>query len=110
MSEDPNQGISGTPTNEIPGPSVPPIVVTTPKSNVATYIGMAAVVAGVASLWVFTTPKKVLPPVAQAPATPEEVDAAVIMDRNTICDQECKKLKYTLGRWGIKACHCLNEY
>lgn len=40
----------------------------------------------------------------------QEVAKDLPLDRNTVCDLECKKLKYTIGRWGLNACHCLNEY
>lgn len=97
-------------------------VVEPPKSNIGTYAGMAALVVGMAALFVLTNPKKPEPVKQEVVATPEQVDAAVkadaealkaenqvlVFDKNAICAKACVDLKagYASGVW-IKSCRCL---
>lgn len=76
------------------------------------YVTMAALVVGVSAVWFVTSPKKV--EVKQPePITSTQIPVvyeSVRLDKNTLCDRECKKLKYQMGAWGVQACKCWTEY
>lgn len=121
---------------ELPIMSEPEVTLETPKpveekkSPVGTYAGWIALLAAVGGLFYYTTPKPTIPdPIIIAPKveiqpTPAQVEATtskdaadvaetesqkIPVDKNTICNQECKKLKYDFGAFGKDACHCWQE-
>lgn len=103
-------------------PQVPP-----PTTKVGSYVSIGLVLATLAIVGGSQFFKKkpevpvapvVTAPVQQAPtpvpAVSEGTPTAGVndlpLDKNTLCDQDCKKIGYLFGAWGKSACHCLNEY